>query len=96
MGPVWRPSLVLGNALYDRLDAAAQAAGDLSRLWTAIDEAGAGPRRALADHILYSRRQRDWVRGAAIRRLTRDGLSYSEISAHAPLTVRVVPPPATD
>ncbi|MBM9593113.1 hypothetical protein [Roseitranquillus sediminis] len=87
MGSIWRPDLILGNALFDALQG--DSAPTFEDLWTVefpdpiFEETR---HRVWTDHLLYSRNVRsDWISDARILRSTCQGTPFSEISDHCPV-----------
>lgn len=76
MGTVWKPSLCLGNALYDALDSDDRWEIDLSSISTTSfkDPIFDNYRKVWIDHILYTRNRTDsWISNAISREEMPDG-----------------------
>ena len=97
MGHVWRPSLCMGNAIFDTLKPKDQSELDFSSLYTTSFR---DPifnntfQREWIDHILYYKGRPDnWVRQAGIYRTTADGSpiwkKYLHASDHFPLFAEI-------
>ncbi len=91
MGSVWQPELILGNALFDGFPPPSQTV----RGSAASGTDGVSLLRP-SGYLLYSRNAGRWVCDATVRRQTGDGLSYDDISAHLPVTARILLPGAAD
>ncbi|MEE4209019.1 MAG: hypothetical protein V2I43_07125, partial [Parvularcula sp.] len=92
MGSVWKPELVLGNAIFDTLSSREQDRLDFDDLSTTSfpDPIFADTfHRVWIDHVLYTRNApRGWVSEAAILRAFGD-LPYWRVSDHAPVVATV-------
>lgn len=76
MGTIWKPSLCLGNALYDALDDEDRWRIDLSSIHTTSfrDPIFGTYRKVWIDHILYSRNlPATWIGEAAVHNVMTDG-----------------------
>ena len=96
MGTVWKPSLCLGNALYDAMDEDDQRLIDLSSIHTTSfrDPIFGTYRKVWIDHILYSRnRPVPWLSDATVHNVMPDDqmvwTKYRYASDHFLITVQL-------
>lgn len=96
MGDVWRPHMTLGNALFDTLSAADQAARKFNSLATTRYRDSIqnnAYHKVWIDHLLYTRNVPGWVTNAVIHERMSDNRSvwsaFPAASDHYPVSVTV-------